>query len=77
MENITDAAASCTLPPSNHFTRRIGRTTYKVSVTFSEKCRETFEDKVLRLIRAEVLDNTAFCGIMNVPQMSCAVERSN
>lgn len=35
------------------FLRRIGSTTYLVSVRFSEKSRETFEDKILRLIEKE------------------------
>jgi hypothetical protein len=33
--------------------KRIGSTTYVVSVRFSEKSTETFEDKVLRLIERE------------------------
>lgn len=35
------------------FSRRIGSTIYLVSVRFSEKSRETFEDKILRLIEKE------------------------
>lgn len=35
------------------FSRRIGSTTYLVTVRFSEKSRETFEDKILRLIEKE------------------------
>lgn len=58
MENTTAAAASCTPSPNNYFVRRIDRTTYKVSVAFSETCMETLEEKILRLIRHEVLDNS-------------------
>ena len=32
-------------------TRRIGNTTYKVRVYLSENATETFEEKVLRLVR--------------------------
>ena len=32
------------------FSRRIGSTTYLVTVRFSGKGKETFEDKILRLI---------------------------
>ena len=34
--------------------KRIGSTTYKVSVRFSETDKETMEDKLLRLIEREV-----------------------
>ena len=36
--------------------RRIGNTTYKVRVHFSDTGRETMEDKIIRLIREEALD---------------------
>jgi len=35
------------------FSRRIGSTTYLVTVRFSGKGKETFEDKILRLIEKE------------------------
>ena len=35
------------------FSRRIGSTTYLVTVRFSGKGNETFEDKILRLIEKE------------------------
>ena len=34
--------------------KRIGSTTYMVSVHFSETSKETMEDKILRLIEREV-----------------------
>jgi ribosomal protein S10 len=37
--------------------KRIGSTTYVVSIRFSEKSTETFEDKVLRLIEREATKN--------------------
>ena len=36
------------------FTKRIGSTTYRVSVHFSKTSRETMNDKILRLIKNEV-----------------------
>jgi len=37
--------------------KRIGSTTYEVTVHFSERSNETFEDKILRLIEREVRKN--------------------
>ena len=34
--------------------KRVGSTTYVVSVRFGAKCAETLEDKILRLIKQEV-----------------------
>ena len=51
-------------------TRRIGRTTYKVRVAFSETAVETMEEKILRMIRNEGVTNDGTCGIMEAPQMS-------
>ena len=57
-------------------THRIGGTTYKVKVVFNESGTETMEDKILRIIRNEALDNDGKCDIMDVPQMSRQSERS-
>ena len=56
--------------------RRIGKTTYKVTVHFSEAAQETMEDKIIRLIGNEVLDSRPKRGIMELPQMSRQPERS-
>ena len=40
-------------PPQ--FTKRIGSTTYKVSVHFSRTSKETMNDKILRLIEREIV----------------------
>lgn len=42
------------LRESGVFTKRIGSTTYRVSVHFSKTSRETVNDKILRLIKNEV-----------------------
>ena len=56
--------------------RRIGGTTYKVRVAFSETAAETMEEKILRMIRNEGVTNDGTCGIMKMPQMSRQSERS-
>ena len=56
--------------------RRIGGTTYKVRVAFSETAVETMEEKILRMIRNEGVTNDGTCAIMEAPQMSRQSERS-
>lgn len=58
-----------------YMTRRIGSTTYKVKVFFSDD-GETLEEKILRMIRNEGSTATPLCGIMKTPQMSRQSERS-
>jgi hypothetical protein len=53
--------------------RRIGGTTYKVKVAFSETEKETMEDKILRMIRNEVVTNDGTCDIMDIPQKKLLV----
>ena len=56
--------------------RRIGGTTYKVRVVFNESCGETLEDKILRIVRNDMVTNDGTYGIMETPQMSRQSERS-
>ena len=56
--------------------RRIGGTTYKVRVVFNENGGETMEDKILRIVRNDMVTNDGTCGIMESPQMSRQSERS-
>ena len=56
--------------------RRIGGTTYKVRVAFSETAVETMEEKILRMIRNEGVTNVGTYDIMEAPQMSRQSERS-
>ena len=56
--------------------RRIGGTTYKVRVVFNESGGETMEDKILRIVRNDMVTNDGTCGIMEAPQMSRQSERS-
>ena len=60
----------------SYMTRRIGSTTYKVKVVFNENGTETMEDKILRLIRNEVITTAGTCDIIKAPQMSRQSERS-
>ena len=56
--------------------RRIGGTTYKVRVVFNESGGETLEDKILRIVRNDMVTNDGTYGIMEAPQMSRQSERS-
>lgn len=42
----------------NTFTKKIGRGIYKVNVYFNENSRESFDDKLLRLIKNDIAKNT-------------------
>jgi len=57
--------------------RRIGSTTYKLRVHFSDTAQETMNDKILHLIQHEDVTNAADCGIINVPQMTQPLEGSS
>ena len=57
-------------------THRIGGTTYKVRVVFNENGGETMEDKILRIVRNDMVTNDGTYGIMEAPQMSRQSERS-
>ena len=60
----------------SYMTRRIGGTTYKVKVVFSDTEKETMEDKILRMICNETVTTGGTCGIIDSPQMSLQSERS-
>ena len=60
----------------SYMTRRIGATTYKVRVVFNDTGTETMEDKILRIIRNELLEKSEKCGIMETSQMGRQSERS-
>ena len=45
--------------------RRIGGTTYKVKVVFNENGGETMEDKILRIVRNDMVTNDGTYGIIN------------
>ena len=60
----------------SYMTRRIGGTTYKVKVVFNDTGHETMEDKILRIVRNDMVTNDGTYGIMEAPQMSRQSERS-
>ena len=47
--------------------RRIGGTTYKVRVVFNESGGETMEDKILRIVRNDMVTNDGTYGIRPHP----------
>jgi len=49
----TNASFIAPPPPAGQFTRRIGGTTYRVSVHMSKTSRETMSDKITRMIKNE------------------------
>ena len=49
---------------------------YKVRVVFNESGGETMEDKILRIVRNDMVTNGGTYGIMEAPQMSRQSERS-
>ncbi len=56
--------------------RRIGSTTYKVRVHFSDTAQETINDKILRLIQRKAVTNGVDCGTISIPQTSRQPGRS-
>ena len=45
-------------------------------MVFNDTANETMEDKILRIIRNEILTDREKCGNIEVPQMSRQSERS-
>ena len=43
---------------SNTFTKKIGQATYHVQIHFSQTSKDTFNDKILRLIKNDIAENT-------------------
>ena len=54
MQNAESVAVKREVAEPVTLLKRIGSTTYKVSVRFSETSKETMEDKLLRLMEREV-----------------------
>lgn len=48
--------------------RRIGGTTYKVRVVFNESGGETMEDKILRIVRNDMVTSDGTCGIIKTDE---------
>ncbi|MDR2599886.1 MAG: transposon-encoded TnpW family protein [Oscillospiraceae bacterium] len=42
---------------SNEFTAKIGNATYKVTVHFNKNSKEDFNDKLIRLIKNDIVKN--------------------
>ena len=57
--------------------RRIGSTTYKVRIHFSDTTQDTLHGKILHLVQNGTVTNGAGCGTMDIPQMTQPLERSS
>jgi hypothetical protein len=57
MTNTTPKKAVATPEAQSCFSRKIGNTTFVVSVAFSEKTTESVEDKILRLVANDLSQN--------------------
>jgi hypothetical protein len=56
MQNTaTPVKATAQREPGRRLTRRIGNTTYTVSVYLSETSRETMNDKIMRMVRNDAI----------------------
>ena len=58
------------------FSRKIGTTLYRANIHYTPQSTESFEEKLMRLVRHDMLDIFGGCGIMTVPQTSRQSERS-
>ena len=59
----TAPTAAKSTAAQNYFSRKIGNTTFVVSVSFSEKTKESIDDKILRLVANEIQKGEAVqCG---------------
>ena len=58
MANTTTKAASTAVTP-NSFSRKIGNTTFIVSVSFSKKTKESIDDKILKLLANDIQQREA------------------
>lgn len=54
MNTVNPVAVTRTSDEPLKLSKRIGSTTYKVTIRFSENATETLENKLLRLIEREV-----------------------
>ena len=59
------------------FSRKIGTTLYRANIHYTPKSTESFEEKLMRLIRHDALDIFGGYGIIKVPQASRQSERSH
>jgi hypothetical protein len=59
MQRTEHQATVVTIPAARMIRRRIGNTTYNVTVHFSQTSRETMNDKILRPIKNEASSGKA------------------
>jgi len=55
MKTATTALSPTTAPTAHtYFSRKIGNTTFVVSVAFNEKATDSMDDKILRLVASDI-----------------------
>ena len=59
------------------FSQKIGTTLYRANIHYTPQSTESFEEKLMRLIRHDALDIFGSYGIMKIPQASRQSERSH
>ena len=52
-----------------HLQKRIGSTVYEVEVYFNQAAKDTMDDKILRLIRNEILSEKFETGAAKAPRL--------
>ena len=70
LKSTREKEKSCASEPYR-FTKRLGSIVYEVSVHFNQDAKETMDDKIIRLMRADLW------GPREVPQGLCGERRSN
>ena len=59
---VAATAATTTSATQGYFSRKIGNTTFVVSVAFSDKASESIEDKILRLVVSDTQGVLSKCS---------------
>ena len=57
-------------------TKRVGSTTFRIKVNFTDEGNQTMEDKLIKIISKNLLANEKKCATIEAPQMSRSPERS-
>ena len=61
-KETTSTVATATNANQSCFSRKIGNTTFVVSVAFNDKASETIEDKILRLVVSDTQGALSKCS---------------
>ena len=58
----TATGVTATAASQSYFSRKIGNTTFMVSVSFSDKAAENMEDKIIRLVASDIQREVQKCS---------------